>query len=533
MNLQLPSNAASLNNTYTTAAFTASPTMQPHWESPVDHRVAAGRMQMHQQAYPQYREFDQGAMQAPRPPYPTHDGRFGYTRSTSNSPQPSYCHTQSHHHPEMAGYVPTIEPENAMRYYPQDPAFASAHQRTYATVIPALNNPYGYPEQPMQGTAPIQRMELVTSVVEKPYQGALPSQSPQLGMATRGKTPPPEYTRRANAASPVLSSQFSSMSLGSNMSAQRLRPATSTGQPADGYKLVAIPATSSALGSPFLRAYPLALEGYGIPRESFMQFLDHLNRSAVASPPLQVLGLAGSAVSMVPLHTAQIVGNTINLAAKVSTVAVSKGRTEMLMREANATIFAPAGLKAQVAKLDVVAKLANIPILDAEGKIDKQSSLLKPFGEDDSLHSMTAQERRINALSTWLSPLDVQSLPELDSSTNAFGKMHASVSERQRQKEDMKMLKDRKKMHKDYIKDKTKEDREYEEKMEEYAVKERRLREKGGRRMDKDLRELEKKREKLTKEHEKETRKIEKERRKDDKEEEGMRKILFLIIQKI
>lgn len=306
------------------------------------------------------------------------------------------------------------------------------------------------------------------------------------------------------------------------------------GQLADGYKLVAIPATSQKLGSPFLRAYPPALENYGISRGDFIQFLDQLNRAAVASPPVQVLGLAGNIVGMVPLHTAQLVGNAVNMAATVSTIAISKGRTEILLREANSGLFGAAGLKVQVAKLDVVAKLANIPILNAEGKVDKKSSVIMPLDGDQDIHSLNAQQRRVQALSTWLSPLDVEELPELDESANMMGRMHAKVSEQQRQKEEKKMMKDRQKAHKEYFKDKNKEDQEYEKKMEEYASKENKLREKRGRRrMEHDLRELEKKREKLNKEHDKEIRKIEKDRRKDDKEEESMRKILFLVIQKV
>ncbi|OAA53844.1 Peptidase aspartic [Cordyceps fumosorosea ARSEF 2679] len=267
----------------------------------------------------------------------------------------------------------------------------------------------------------------------------------------------------------------------------------------DSYKLLAIPATSAKLGNPFLRAYPPELEGHGI----------------------SVLGLAGNIVSFVPLPTAQIVGSAAKYAGTVSTVAVSKGRSEMLLNGANSTFFKAAGLKAQVAQLDVVARLANIPILDSEGKVDRGSSIMLPFEEQQELHTMNAQHRRVQALSPWLSPLDMGPLPELDESTNDLGKMHAKVSERQRQEEKTKMVKDQKKMYKGYTKDMAKENTEYEEKIEQYAMKESRIQEKGGRRMEKELRELEKKREKLTREHNQEVSKIEKDRRKDDKEEEN------------
>ncbi|OAQ96412.1 hypothetical protein LLEC1_00884 [Akanthomyces lecanii] len=390
----------------------------------------------------------------------------------------------------------------------------------------------GYPHQPQYNTAALPDTELVASTVEKSYTAGHKFHSPAQDTPVWTCSPPPAYSRDASVGQEPSSRSWRTSSSTGQIEPE-LRPPSSIGRLADGYKLIAIPATSKKLGSPFLRAYPPALQRCGISRDSFLQFIDRLNRATVASPPVQVLGLAGNIVSFVPLHTAQIVGGAVNLAATVSTVAISKGRTEILLKEANSTLFRAAGLKVQVAKLDVVAKLGNIPILDAEGKVDKKSTILLPLEENQELHTANAQQRRVQALSAWLSALEVESLPELDESTSMMGKMHAKVSERQRQKEEKKMIKDRQKMQKDYVKDMTKEVREYELKMENYAAKESRIQEKGSRRMVKELRELEKKRDELNKEHDKEVRRIEKDRRKDDKEEESMRKILFLVIQKI
>ncbi|KAJ3497235.1 hypothetical protein NLG97_g2057 [Lecanicillium saksenae] len=452
--------------------------------------------------------------------------KYNQPRACATNPyQREYAHQgSSSYAPSPAGYHQTHTP--VMNQMPMHEARYEEYQPRYHQELPLRVNPY----QPQYAPAAMPGMELVTSTVEKSYAGSQKSSPMVQQLPVRDCSPPPAYSRETNnRGSPHSSNSTSPASaLGPTM-----RPATSMGQFADGYKLVAIPATSAKLGSPFLRAYPPALHNYGISREAFMRFVDQLNRAAVASPPVQVLGLVGNIVSMVPLHTAQIVGNAVNAAATVSTIVVSKGRTEMLLREANASLFKEAGLKVQVAKLDVVAKLAKIPILNAEGKVDKKSSILLPFEEGEEVQSLNAQERRVRALSTWLSRLEVEELPELDESTNMFGKMHAKVSERQREKEEKKMMKDRQKMHKDYVKDKSKEDREYEEKMGRYAAKESKLQDKGGRRVEKELRDLEKKREKLTKEHDREIRKIEKDRRKDDKEEESMRKILFLVIQKI
>lgn len=289
------------------------------------------------------------------------------------------------------------------------------------------------------------------------------------------------------------------------------------------FRLIAIPATSPALGSPFMRAYPPALEALRVPREVFLQFLDHLNRVAVASPPVQVLGLAGNIAGMVPLHTAQVVGSAVNLAAKLTTVALSKGRTELLLRESNETIFEPCGLKVEVAKLDVVAMLAGIPILDSDGNISKPSTILPPMENETHDMPFSSQDRRIMALAPWLSPLDMDMLPALDMPPNAFSKMHTHVSERQRKKEEEKLLKNRATMQKKWLH--TQEvTQEYEAKMDSLTEKEQAIRAKGSRRMSKELSEVGRKRESITKEFEKRASRSAKNHQKD-KEESNIRKI--------
>lgn len=89
-------------------------------------------------------------------------------------------------------------------------------------------------------------------------------------------------------------------------------------------KLVAIPATGHNLGAPILRAWPPALEGRGISKVDFLNLIDRLNRVTINSPPIQVFGLAGNIVSMVPLATAHIVGSAVNASAMMAGVAVRK-----------------------------------------------------------------------------------------------------------------------------------------------------------------------------------------------------------------
>lgn len=295
-------------------------------------------------------------------------------------------------------------------------------------------------------------------------------------------------------------------------------------------KIIAIPATSSKLGSPFLRAYPPALNSFGIPQDVFLQFLDHMNRVAVASPPVQVLGLAGNIVGMVPLHTTQIVGGALNATATLTTVAMSKGRVELLLRDANKDIFGPCGLRVRVAKLDAVAQLAGIPILDERGRIDPRSPVLGPMeGDMDSEH-LSAQQRRLAALAPWISPLAVEDLPTVDQPTNGFSRMHASVSERQRAKEEKKLLKERRKAQDDWKKDSRDARRDFDEAMQKILVEEDEISRQQGPRAEKNLAKLRRSREKVEREYHEKIQKASRERRKDDGEEKMMRKILFLVV---
>lgn len=299
-------------------------------------------------------------------------------------------------------------------------------------------------------------------------------------------------------------------------------------------KPIAIPATSHKLGSPYLRAYPSILATYGISRDTFLDFLDKLNCVSVASPPVQVLGLAGTLVSFVPLHTAQIVGGAVNAAANISTYAMSKGQTQVLLRNANETLFAPHGLKLEIARLDAVAKLTGMPILNDSGKVEKNLSVLAPIMEAEDLETepISVQQRRVEAMVPWIQPLEVTPLPEINTPDNIWSKLHAKASERQRGKEEKKFLKDRRKAHKDYDKDSKEAQHELDKKTRELFKEEQKiLRKEKGKKLDSELRKVEKEREKVKREYEKEMRSVEKDTRKDDKEEEGIRKILWIVIR--
>ena len=239
------------------------------------------------------------------------------------------------------------------------------------------------------------------------------------------------------------------------------------------------PRDSPTLGSPFLRAYAPILSSYGISSPTFFNFLDNLNRISVANPPLQILGLAGNIVGFLPVHTAQLVGLGVQVASKAATVAVSKGRTEQFLQQANKELFGPAGLEVEIAKLDALAKLARMPILNAEGKVDKHASILEPLRLDGDVHDdVSGQQRRLNTLAPCIERLDLTpQQQQVNVPDNALSKLSAGASERMRRRGEAKLLKERSKAAREYGREAGKAEREYEREMGKLDRKEKRGRE--------------------------------------------------------
>ena len=103
------------------------------------------------------------------------------------------------------------------------------------------------------------------------------------------------------------------------------------------------------------------LQNYNISMPEFVAFIDNLNVISTASPPLQVVDLAGGIIGMVPHHWAAIAGAAIQGTAKLGTYAVSKGRTEAYMSEVNRKMFGPRGLKVSIVSTDATRALLKIP----------------------------------------------------------------------------------------------------------------------------------------------------------------------------
>ena len=170
-----------------------------------------------------------------------------------------------------------------------------------------------------------------------------------------------------------------------------------------------------------------------------------------------------------------------------------------------------------------------MPILNADGKIDKKAEILAPIDNPDS--NVSGQQRRLAALEPWIAKLDLEPLPKIATPNNAWSKLHAGASERQRRKGEEKMLKGRRKAAEKYNEDLPKATEDYEKDMRKLDKEEAKVRRKEeGSKLEKELAKVEKEREKVRREYEEETGKVEEDRIKDDKEHMGMRKILWLVI---
>lgn len=187
------------------------------------------------------------------------------------------------------------------------------------------------------------------------------------------------------------------------------------------HKPIAIPALTSSSDSPFIRAYPPILKNHQLPKESFLAFLDQLNKDIAASPPLQVLDATGGILKSVPiLFPLHWIGNAVSGLANLSSQGMSKSRTDSSVKQANRDIFGPRGLRVEIAKLDALAHVAQFPMLDSQGKINQQAPLFLQLQYEASMASTAADERqqqeidlqqRISTLQPWIAELEFEVLP--------------------------------------------------------------------------------------------------------------------------
>ncbi|KAH8807964.1 hypothetical protein F5884DRAFT_790593 [Xylogone sp. PMI_703] len=279
---------------------------------------------------------------------------------------------------------------------------------------------------------------------------------------------------------------------------------------------VAIPQIGPGMGVPFARAYSPYLEALGISISEFMDFIDHLNVVATASPPLQVLNLAGGIIGAVPHHWAAVAGNVLSISAQLGTAAVSKGRTELYLRDMNARLFNPRGLQVNLATTEAMMVKCKIPV-----GID----LL----EGDQ--TRTFQERLLASVAKFCAPITL-AVPPPATEDSALDKLSARQVDRNVKSMDKKRAKGREKDEKKKEKHRQEIDSEMAKLDEEIESLEAHMN-RDLERKPRDARKLERERDKVEKKREKLEEKLDKPSKAHAKEEKQTKKVLWILIENI
>lgn len=93
----------------------------------------------------------------------------------------------------------------------------------------------------------------------------------------------------------------------------------------------------------FVRAYAPILEDVGIDQDSFLDFLDKLNKAVEPSPWIQAINLAGFAAPNVPLAVSMAVSVALKIAADSASEVQSRTKTNAFLDKVNEEYFKPRG----------------------------------------------------------------------------------------------------------------------------------------------------------------------------------------------
>lgn len=105
--------------------------------------------------------------------------------------------------------------------------------------------------------------------------------------------------------------------------------------------------------SPFARARVPELEqGSNIPPQDLITFIDGLNEALMASPGVRATNSVGNVVGMSDFGPIRLLGAGLNAAASHSAAGASDMRIKNHMNKANAELFRPRGLYAQICKTE-------------------------------------------------------------------------------------------------------------------------------------------------------------------------------------
>lgn len=288
-------------------------------------------------------------------------------------------------------------------------------------------------------------MDLTLRADSRIYNSTRPIDAPQLGeVSGYNNISPPPYSSWPEATPSSTSSEDDFFSQALDFTRRTAPPPTFTPRLS---RPVAIPQTTAGLGQSFLRAWAPILQSYGIAQQDLLNFIDNLNVVSTANPPLQALNLAGSILGMVPSHVAQATAFGLQAVAKVGTVAVSKGRTEIYMKEVNEKVFKPRRLKATIASTQAVRAVLAMP---------HNVPFLVPL--TNQVLGMSPMERILISVQPYSAPLDLH-VPPPAAQTTMLAKISAKQVEMQAKRCQKKAMKNREKALEKESKDDEKEDK--------------------------------------------------------------------------
>ncbi|AQZ16932.1 hypothetical protein BZL39_K05300 [Zygosaccharomyces parabailii] len=284
---------------------------------------------------------------------------------------------------------------------------------------------------------------------------------------------------------------------------------------------IAIPQTAPGLGKSFTRAWAPILQNHDITMQDFVTFIDNLNVLSAESPPLQALDVAGGVIGMVPHHWPMLAGLAIQSTAKVCNAVVSKGRTELYMREVNGAVFEPRSLKVSIASTSTMRDTLRVPI---------NLPILAPLTADTM--RLSTVERVLIELEPYNAALDFN-VPPPTEQTTVLAKLSAKQVAAQEKKEYKKVLKHREKVVRKENREERREERRVirREGREERREERRAIWNLQGERG----REREEKRalRRVEKEREKEERKSTRNWSKPSREEKDAEKLVWIIIESL
>jgi hypothetical protein len=185
--------------------------------------------------------------------------------------------------------------------------------------------------------------------------------------------------------------------------------------------------------SPFSRSYAPALSQLPRPlsQEDLLTFIEGLNRAFMATPLAQA-ALATSGVLMsTQILPVQLAGGGLQVGAALASAGISIVRVRRYMKEANASIFEPRGLKAKVMTTKKMMAAIEAPQADRlklpplhdfedlqDGLASTSSASLDGAAGEDGGQSQPLPEdlrvRWIRALEGYISPLTFDVPPDAE-----------------------------------------------------------------------------------------------------------------------